>query len=315
MSGLLAGLFSLIVFPGLLFLVLASFAAEFIDRKFCARLQNRQGPPWFQPVADFIKLIGKETVIPEEADHAIFRLSPIIALVTSVTAFFYVPLWSSEALYSFEGDVIVVLYLLTVATLTYFLAGLYSRSVYSTIGAMRSLTQLFAYEVPLFMSVLASALLADSWSLSRIAAFYADHPVFAAWNLMGFGIAMVSLLGKLEKVPFDIPEAETEIVAGSFTEYGGRYLALFRLSLSVEMVVGVSVLCAVFFPFGFTVNPVMGIIFYLLKVLILVLLVSLLRSLTARLRLDQMINFCWKILAPLAFLQVVINLIIKSVML
>lgn len=307
-------LFNVIVFPGLLFLVLMGLTAEYIDRKVCARLQNRIGPPWFQPLADLLKLLGKQDIIPEEADTTVFDLMPIFALAATITAYFYIPIWGPTALFSFNGDLIVVLYLLTIPTLTYFLGGWYSRSVYAMVGAVRSLTQLFAYEVPLFLVILASALLADTWSLSGMAHFYARHPGYWAFNLLGFAIALIALLGKLEKVPFDIPEAETEIVAGTFTEYSGRRLAFFRLAMAIELVVSASLLAAVFLPFGLHLPPWGCFLGYLAQIFIIICLVSLLRSLCARLRLDQMINLCWKYFAPLAFLQVLINLILKGVL-
>jgi NADH-quinone oxidoreductase subunit H len=162
------------------------------------------------------------------------------------------------------------------------------------------------------MSLLAPAILANTWSLSEMALFYAAHPLYLAFNLIGFGVAILSLMGKLEKTPFDVPEAETEIVAGSFTEYSGRLLAFFRISLDIEFVVGASLMAAVFLPFGFSLGPVAGFFIYLVKLLFIVFLVSLLRTIMARLRLDQMIDFCWKIFAPLAFLQVLINLGLKG---
>ena len=308
-------LFQMFVFPGILFLFVFGLAAEFIDLKLYARFQNRVGPPWFQPLADFIKLLGKEEIITEGADTEIFRLMPLLALTSTITAFFYIPLWQTSALYSFEGDLIVVLYLLTIPSLTYFLGGWYSRSIFSMIGAVRALTQLFAYEVPFFMSILASALLANTWSLSVMAVFYSAHPGLWLCNSIGFAVALIALLGKLEKVPFDIPEAETEMVAGSFTEYCGRLLAFFRISLDIELVVGASLLAAVFLPWGLGVSFPLGILLFLIKVCLVIIFVSLARSLFARLRLDQMLTFCWKFLAPLALLQVLLNLIIKGVVL
>lgn len=308
-------LFNIIIFPGIVFLFIFSLFGEFIDRKICARLQNRIGPPWFQPFADFIKLLGKEDIIPEEADTAAFKLMPVMALTATITAYLYIPLWNNKALFSFYGDLIVVLYLLTIPTLTYFLGGWYSRSVFSMIGAVRSLTQLFAYEVPLFLVVLASAMLANSWSLSEIASFYSRHPIYLPINFLGMIIGVISLMGKLEKTPFDIPEAETEIVAGSFTEYSGRLLALFRLSLNIEMVVGASLLAAVFLPFGIVSNPILGFAIYMAQILLVIIIIAIGRSIFARLRIDQMISLCWKVFAPLAFLQVLINLFIKSVIL
>ena len=113
---MLFDLFNIIIFPGFLFLAVTGMAAEFIDRKLYARLQNRVGPPWFQPWADFIKLSSKEDVVPEEASPRMFKAMPIFALTATITASFYIPLWRSQALYSFDGDLIVTIYLLTIPT-------------------------------------------------------------------------------------------------------------------------------------------------------------------------------------------------------
>jgi NADH-quinone oxidoreductase subunit H len=312
MQQTLIALVQMLVFPGFLFLCLLALAAQFYDRKLYARLQNRVGPPWFQPVADFIKLLGKETIIPEDADRWFFVLMPAVALTSVVTASFYVPIWGDRALFGFTGDVIVVLYLLTIPTLTFFLGGWYSTSLFASLGAVRTITQLFAYEIPLFMGILAPAILADSWSLSGMAAFYSAHPAYAAANLLGFFVSLIALLGKLEKVPFDIPEAETEIVAGSFTEYGGRLLAFFRMALDVEMVVGASLLAAVFLPFGLGLGPAVGFVLYLVKIVFVIGILSLLRTVFARLRIDQMIRFSWRYMAPAAFVQVLVNLVLKG---
>lgn len=311
---MLKALFYILIFPGFLFLFIFGFVAEYVDRKLYARFQNRIGPPWFQPVADFIKLLGKEEVVPEEADVAVFKLMPVFALVTSITAILYIPIWATHAVFHFNGDIIVVLYLLTVPTLCYFLGGWYSRSIFSMVGAVRALTQIFAYEVPFFLCILASSLLADTWSISEMVVFYSNHLGYWFCNLLGFGVAIISLLAKLEKVPFDIPEAETEIVAGPFTEYGARYLACLRMAFNVELVVGASLLAAVFLPFGLNLKPFALFIFYLAQVFFIIAIISFLRTLLARLRLDQMINFCWKYLAPLAFVQVLLNLILKGIL-
>jgi NADH-quinone oxidoreductase subunit H len=306
-------LFQILIFPGFVFISALGLAAEYLDRKLCAKLQNRVGPPWYQPEADFIKLAAKEDIIPENADTTIFRLMPVVALASVITAFMYIPMWGTQALFSFKGDVIVVIYLLTIPTFTFFLGGWYSRSVFSMIGAARSITQLFAYEIPLFLSILAPAMLADTWSLSEMTVYYSRHPLLGLFNIVGFAIALTCLLGKLEKVPFDIPEAETEIVAGSFTEYSGRLLAIFRLAIDMELVVGASLLAAVFMPYGLNFGPIVGFIMYLVKVLFVVALLSVFRSIFARLRIDQMINFCWKYMAPVAFAQLLADLIIKGV--
>jgi NADH-quinone oxidoreductase subunit H len=269
------------------------------------------GPPWFQPLADILKLFGKEDIVPTEANTRMFQLAPIFALTAAAVTILCIPLGSAQALYSFDGDIIAVLYLLTMPTMAFFIGGWYSTSLYARIGSVRAITQLFAYEVPLFMGILAPALLADTWSLSKMAAFYVSHPWLWAANMIGFFVSLVALLGKLEKTPFDIPEAETEIVAGSFTEYSGRLLAFFRLTLDIEMAVGASLFAAVFLPFGYLANPWLSFAIYLAKVLGIVLLLSFARTIVARIRIDQMIRFCWKYLAPFALLQIVINLFLK----
>jgi NADH-quinone oxidoreductase subunit H len=145
--------------------------------------------------------------------------------------------------------------------------------------------------------------------------YYTVHPWYWLFNLVGFGVALIALLGKLERVPFDSPEAETEIVAGSFTEYSGRFLGWFRWAIDVEAVVGASLLAAVFLPFGLSLWPPLVFGLYLLKILFILCLLTLARTVMARLRIDQMIDFCWRILAPVAFFQLIFDLIIKELIL
>jgi NADH-quinone oxidoreductase subunit H len=309
---MLLDLFKILIFPGLLFLLFLGLAGQFVDRKLYARMQNRVGPPWFQPLADILKLLGKESVVPEEADKRMFTLAPIFALAAVITAYLYIPLWTATPVFSFDGDIVVVMYLLLIPTLTFFLGGWYSRSIFSTLGAVRSITQLFAYEIPLFTALLAPALLADTWSLAGMAAFYQTHPWYWLFNLIGFGVSLVTLLGKLERVPFDAPEAETEIVAGSFTEYSGQRLAFFRMAIDAEAIVASSLIAAVFLPFSFGLPPWLGFIIYIAKVGAILFILALLRTVFARLRMDQMINLCWRIVAPIAFLQIVIDLLAKE---
>ncbi len=290
-----------------------ALAGEWLDRIFYARMQNRQGPPWFQPFADIIKLAAKEDTIPLGADRTIFKLMPVVALTATVVASFSLPLWNFEPLIAFSGDLVVVLYLLTIPTLTFFLGGWFSRSLYSLIGAARAITQLFAYEIPLLLAILAPAMLAGTWTVSEISAFYAARPLLSLANLAGFVVALVALVGKLERVPFDIPEAETEIVGGTLTEYSGRLLGLFRLCIDVETIVGASLIAAVYLPFGLELPVWAGIVLYIIKVEAIIFLISLIRTVAARLRIDQMIDFCWKYMAPVAFAQIVLNLFLKGI--
>ena len=306
-------IFYLLIFPGFIFLSVLGLFLEFFDRKVYARAQNRVGPPWYQPLADIIKLVGKETIIPEGANRKMFVALPMIALAAATSAVFYIPIWGTNALYSFNGDIVVVLYLLTIPTLTFFLAGWNSNSLFAGIGAVRNLTQLFSYEVPLYMGLLAPAFLASTWSLSEMSQFYTTHPLLILLNIPAFIVCIIAVQGKLERVPFDIPEAETEIVAGSFTEYTGRLFAIFRMAIDTELVVASTLLAAIFIPV-FVANPFIGFLIYLAKVFIIVFILAVFRSVMARVRMEQMVIFCWKYLAPLALAQIVINILLKGVL-
>jgi len=308
---MLLSLFKILVFPGLIFLAVYALLCEYIDRKVYARLQNRMGPPWYQPLADFLKLLGKETIIPADANRSMFQILPVISLSAVAAAFIYVPVLGASAVYSFEGDLIVVLYLLTIPTMCEFLGGWYSRSVYSTIGSVRTLTQMFAYEVPLFMALLAPALIAKTWSVTGMTSFYSEHPLYVLFNIPAFLTALIAVQGKLERAPFDSPEAETEIVSGALVEYSGKLLALFRMSMDCELVVMASLISAIFLPF-MTGIVILDFILYFAKTLAVLLVLTLMRAAMARLRVDQMVNFCWKFLTPAAILQIILDLLIRG---
>ena len=307
------GLLHILVFPGMLFLICFSMVLAYMDRRIYARLQNRKGPKWYQPLADFLKLLGKESIVPEHAYRQIFLAAPLVAFAAVVTAYFYIPLWSSSALYQFKGDLIVVLYLLIIPTLCFSLGGWYSTSAYATLGSVRALTQLFSYEVSLYMAFLSPALLANSWSISEISAYYIQHPLYILINLPAFAVAILACQGKLERVPFDLPEAETELVSGPFVEYSGLHYAIFRLSQDCQMTVVISLLVAVFIPIHFAI-PFFDFFLYLLKVVFILFIMCILRTVMARIRIDQMMNFCWKYLAPVAMLQIIVNLLLKGVL-
>ncbi len=311
----------LLVYPGLVFLLVYSTFCEWFDRKVYARLQNRMGPTHtgragiLQPVADIIKLLSKEDVVPKAADKTLFTLLPIFGLAIVATAGMLLPVWNFDlaapGFTSFAGDVIVLLYLLSLPTLVFFLAGWSSTNLFSTIGGSRVLTMLFGYEVPLFLAVLSPAILADSWRLAEIAAFYQGRPLLILPNLLGFLIAVVAVQAKLERTPFDIPHAETEIVGGTFTEYSGKKLALFRLTFDVEMVVASGLLATVFLG-GFPGGAVVGFAHFVVKTLFVIFLLSLIRALTGRIRVDQVVAFAWKYLAPLAVLQLLAIILLKG---
>lgn len=308
---ILALLCRILLFPGFLFLAVYSLALAFADRKLYARLQSRQGPPWYQPLADLLKLVGKETVVPAQANQRMFRAIPVFALAAMATAFIYVPVWGREAVFAFEGDMVVTLYLLAIPTLTTFLAGWYSRSLYATVGATRVLTQMFSYEVPMFLAILAPTLLSGSWSLSANLEFFAERPALILLNLPAAVVTLVAAQCKLERTPFDAPEAETEIVSGPLVEYGGRYLACFTFAKDCELTVIVSLFAALFLPFTTGVAWA-DFLLYLLKTGLVLGLMCLARAVTARLRINQIVSFCWRLLLPCALFQVLLNLLARG---
>ncbi|HOW89890.1 MAG TPA: NADH-quinone oxidoreductase subunit H, partial [Elusimicrobiales bacterium] len=169
-DSILFALLYIIVFPGFVFLSAYGLFLQWFDRKLAGVMQNRVGPPWYQPLADLIKLLAKETIIPAACDNAMFRVLPYFAIAAVVTTMTLIPVWTG-ALFSFQGDLVVIIYLLTIPTVTFFLAGWSSTSPYATIGAMRVLTQLFAYEVPLMLSLIGPAILAGTWNTTEISGF------------------------------------------------------------------------------------------------------------------------------------------------
>lgn len=307
----MTALFRIFLFPGLLFLAAYGLCLEFLDRKIYARLQNRIGPPWYQPLADMLKLIGKETIIPEGAKEWRFRMLPMISLACVAAASLYVPAASGDASSSFAGDLIIVLYLSMVPALISFLAGWYSRSVYATIGCTRTLTQLFSYEVPLFLALLTPAVLAGSWSVSEIAVFYRTNPMLELLNIPAFFVALTAVQGKLERVPFDQSEAETEIVSGVYVEYSGRLLAIFRLTADCETVLMLSLISAVFLPFATGIAP-LDFLLYLVKTCALLILLCLVRAGMGRLRMEQAAGFLWKFVTPVALGEMLFVILMRG---
>lgn len=287
----------LLFFPGGLFLLASGLIYEWADRKLVARFQNRIGPRWFQPLADVFKLLSKEEIVPSGAHTGLFHALPIIALTSALTAALYVPLAGFNASYSFRGDLIVVFYLLSALTICIGLAGANNISRFSIIGATRTLTQIFSYEAPFLLALLGPAIAAGSWNISDINAYARDSVWLIVAQPIGFLVALIGLMGKLELPPFDAPEAETEIVAGALTEYSGRGLALFRIGKDIELVIGLTLIAT--FYLGGLANP----LDFLWKTALLLLVTAGLQSLFARLRIDQTVGMWWRVGALVGLLQ------------
>lgn len=309
MRELLSVLVTLFIFPGVAFLVACALLFEWIDRRTIARLQARVGPPWFQPLADLVKLLSKESILPRQADRPICTALPVVSLAAVLTAALYIPV-GGRVVYGFEGDLIVVLFLLSLPALFYFLAGWVSVGIYSIIGGSRSVLQYFSYEVPFLMALSAPAILTGSWSISDIITQQAESAWVVLAQPVGFLLAIVGLIGKLKRVPFDIPKAKSEVVGGPLTEFSGRKLALWRLVVDIQTVAGIFLLVNMFLGGGDLTllqgSAPLGLaraVTFSIKALGMLLTLSVTSVLYARLRIDQLANLGWRILAPLGLLQ------------
>jgi NADH-quinone oxidoreductase subunit H len=289
-------LVALLFFPGGMFLLFAGMAYEWVDRKLVARFQNRVGPRWFQPFADNLKLLAKEEIVPDSVNATLFTFLPVIALAGALTSALYVPLVGLAPSYSFSGDLIVAIYMLSLLTLCTGLAGANTLDRFSLIGATRTLTQMFSYEAPFLLALFGPAIVAESWQISKIAGYAESHWLILT-QPVGFVVALIGLMGKLELPPFDAPEAETEIVSGALTEYSGRGLALFHLGKGVELVVGLTLVAA--FYLGGVGNPIA----FFAKTLLLLVGLAGLQSLLTRLRIEQTVGLWWRYGALLVLAQ------------
>jgi len=317
----------ILVFPGFLFIIFYALFAEWVDRKFFARLQNRIGPlhtGWkgiLQPLADLIKLLAKGDITPEAADSIVFATVPLILFAIPSTIMFMVPIMGTEAYISFEGDLIVILFLFTILVLSVFMAGWSSLNRFGIIGGMRTALQMLSYEIPMGVAAVGPAILAKSISLSGIVAWqgrsiilFLENPtifslamgVMKAFVLaLGFGIFTICMLAELEKVPFDIPEAETEIVGGWKVEYSGKKLALIRLGEDIKLVAASALMTSLFLGGPLGPWPIPPFLWFLLKTTLCIMIISNLRALFARYRIDQLISWMWKNLVPLSLLYIV----------
>ena len=303
--------FSVLVFPGFTFILFFTLFCDWVERKIEARIQNRVGPAVagphgiLQPLADFMKLLTKEDIVPLNAKQILFKASPILSFSILVFAVSLLPIDGSSAIpdASFSGDLIFIMALVTLANFLLFLSGWASSSPYGSIGATRVLTQFLGYDIPLTLLALGPAFLAGSLSIAGIAAGqYLPFIVLAPW---AFVLFIVTLQAELEKDPFDIPHAESEVVGGLETEYCGGKLAFLHLSRDVQIVFGAALVVELFLggPYGpvfFGFPQFWYTLWFVLKLLAVVVLSEFLTTLFARLRIDQVVTANWKVILPLS---------------
>lgn len=311
-------IFRVLVFPGFTFLLSLTMFCDWVERKIEARMQNRVGPKFtgpagiLQPFADFLKLLTKEDIVPRGAKSTVFKLAPIVAFSIVVFALSFLPIDGAAVISnsSFAGDLIVIMALLTIANFLLFLSGWASANPYGTIGAARVLTQFLGYDIPLFLLALAPAFLAGSLSIAAIAA--SQHLPFVLLAPWAFVLFIVALQAELEKDPFDIPHAESEVVGGLETEYCGGKLAFLHLTRDVQIVFGAALVVELFLggPYGpvfFGFPAFWYSLWFVLKLLAVIIISEYLTCLFARLRIDQVLSANWKVLLPLSVLSLALT--------
>ena len=326
---LLATVPLLVIFPSMFALT------TWVERKALARIQNRIGPnkvgvpltPYGgklslfglgQPAADGIKMLFKENIVPTGADRLFHLLAPILSLIPAMLVLCFLPLefpWlngeqNSVKAFMLDGAVIFFFAITGLNTLAVFMAGWASRNKYSLLGGMRAIAQMVSYEIPLVLSAVVVVMMVGDMNAKAIADKQAGWNwfVFQPWGLAAFVIFFISALAETNRSPFDLPEAESEIIAGYFTEYSGFKFALFFLGEYIAMF-AISGLAVTLFlgagggP-GVEAIPALKVVWFLAKVCILIGVMIWLRGTLPRLRVDQLMGFAWKFLLPLSILNI-----------
>jgi len=332
-SGYLTELFiKVIIFPGLVHISLVVLLAVWFERKVNARIHLRVGPyhvgpvmGFFQPIADFVKLIGKELIVPEKAHKLLYKTAPISALALSTLSFAFIPFGviGSEmslpfipfhlspgeywVVYYSNISLLIVILLFSVRPFIIIAAGWACRSKYCTVGALRTAFQLLAYEVPLLVAIVGVVMVAGSFDLVAIIESQSSiwHGVFQP---LGLAVFFVAMMAEVSRRPFDLPHAEQELVYGWATEYPGVLYGCFMMAEYVDLYLGAVLMTALFL--GGWLGPAFlpPIAWFLLKAGIIVCIVTLLRGVFPRVRIDQLLDAGWTYLIPLALIQVLIIL-------
>lgn len=311
---------NMLIFPGGLFALLFGLLLMGLDRKIYARLQRRIGPPVHQPFIDLIKLLQKEILVPRTAHYTAFRLAPLIGFVGMLVAVVIIPVSGVYPGLGQSADLLVLLYLLATPALALMIGASASGSPYSAVGLSREMTLTMAYEVPLLIVLLtvgvkvgmASGRFAD-FSLSHIVSFQQQNGslIFDITMLPAVLAFLCIIPGTIGVVPFDIPEAETEITEGPLLEYSGTGLAMFKLTAGLKLVVISALAVALFFPATLGGFWPVNLLWFVSKCAVLITVtVTVVRATRARMRIDQAFKFYLVFPAGLALISLILTLVL-----
>jgi NADH-quinone oxidoreductase subunit H len=297
-------IFSFLIFPGFLFTAVIGLFLTWVDRKVTARVQMRVGPPWYQPFADFLKLLLKETTIPEGAQKTVFLLAPLLGIIALPIVAVMLFSMNINPYYSFVGDLIVIIYLLTLPPLGIIIGGSASKNPLSAVGASREMTQYFGYELPFLAAILVSVVKTGSIRIGDIVLYQQLHGsiLYSISGVIAAIVALICIQAKLGYVPFDIAEAEQEIMAGPLLEYSGVSLALFRLSRAMMFFLLPLFLITLFWG-GFAD------LWAIPKFLLIIVLIILIKNTNPRLRIDQALKFFWVGLGSISLISIILALL------
>ena len=307
---ILKPVFYLLVFPGFLFLGVLGLFFMWVDRKVTALIQSRMGPPWYQCYADIGKLLYKQVIIPAGSNRLSFVAAPLIGLTGISLAGGIIWMVNINKGVSFIGDLIVVMYLLVLPSLALIIGGAASRNPFSSVGASREMTMVFAYELPFILVVLTTIIRSKSIIFGEIITYQIQNGAMAASvsGIIAVIVFFVCMLAKLCYLPFDIPEAESEIIGGTLAEYSGALLAIFKLTNAIMLLILPLFLITLFLG-GIDVSSIKGILFLTLKYLVILILVILVKSTHPRLRIDQAFKFFLGPITGLAIISVILTIL------
>jgi NADH-quinone oxidoreductase subunit H len=307
----------LIAFP-LLFAI-----TTVLERKGLGRIQNRYGPNrtgpagFFQPIADGIKSLTKEDIVPLTADHAVHFLAPVLLAAASFLGYAVLPIGRNMVIVNMNAGVLFFFAIGSVVELAVFMAGWSSRSKYSLLGAMRAIAQMISYEVPLVLASVVVIMQAGSLSTVTIVEKQAGYTgiwphwfVFTPWGLVGFALFMIAATAESNRSPFDLPEGESEIIAGYYIEYSGFKFALFFLGEYLGMFATSGMAITLFLggwsaPFSF-LTWIPSYIWFFAKLLALIVGFIWIRGTLPRLRMDQLMGLAWEFILPMALLNMLV---------
>jgi len=301
----LSTLLQYLLFPGLLFAAVMGLITSWVDRKVTARVQMRVGPPFLQPFYDILKLMVKETIVPRGVSKWFFLSMPLLGLAATAAA--STILWRSLIMpeKTFVGDLIVLIYLLTLPAVSVIMGSFASKNPLASLGGSREMKLLLSYELPFILSITVPIIHSHSIQMGQI--ILADASATRLSGIIAVIVAILCMQAKLTLVPFDIPEAETELAGGAFIEYSGPPFAMLKLTKAM-MLFTMPVFLVACFCCGPQVHSPGGLVKGTVCILLFVVIITLIRNTCPRVRIDQAIRFFWGPVTIAALLSVILAL-------